>query len=51
MLYLSQQNLRLAPFDTEDYEVVNVTNILVTLQLALDVLIQRVEIDERQQLR
>ena len=50
-LYLSQQNFRLASSDTENYEVINVTDILVTLELALDVLIQRVEIDERQQLR
>ena len=41
-LYLSQQNFRLAPFNSEDYEVINVTNILVALELALDVLIQRV---------
>ena len=39
MLYFSQQNLRLASSDAKDYEVVNVTDILVALELALDVLI------------
>jgi hypothetical protein len=50
VFYLSQQNLRLAPFNTEDYEIVNITDILVALELALNVLIEWVEVDERQQL-
>jgi hypothetical protein len=50
VFYLSQQNLHLAPFNTEDYEIVNITDILVALELALNVLIEWVEVDERQQL-
>ena len=51
MLYLLQQGSCFLPPYTKDYEVVNVANVSLTLQVTLDVLVERIQVDESEQLR